>query len=163
MESGQEMSIHFSFEIKSSRRKIAISGVAGLLILLAFLSLPSLLAQSLDVNRAEQEVRQYLKRQLGDQQMAELRSANLNMPDSAMASRWYDQHKRIENLEFVSVQVGRLPYLPFSSSRMFVVKAVLRDVDNSEHTRYFSLSARSKLYHVFWVTEQSSLLWLLTF
>ncbi|TAN42453.1 MAG: hypothetical protein EPN25_03175 [Nitrospirae bacterium] len=157
------MGIRFRFELNAGRRRFVLFGAGGLLALLAFLSLPSLLAQSLDAGRAKQEVRQYLKRQLGDKQLAELRAAGLVVPDHAMASRWAEQHKRIDNLAFASLKVGRLPYLPFSSGRVFMVKAVLRDVDNTEQTHFFSLSSRHRLYDFFWVTEQSRLLWLLAF
>ena len=155
--------MRFRFEIDAGRRRVAIFGSAGLLALLAILFAPSLLAPSLDAGRARQEVLKYLRQQLGAAQLTELRSSKLAVPDSAMSARWQGQQSQIDGLEFVSVEVGRLPYLPFSSSRMFMIKAVLKDTDGGQYDRYFSMSARSRLYDFFWVAEQSRLLWLLAF
>ena len=152
------------FELRLSRGTIAVSGIAGLVVMLGILSLPSFFAASLDAMRAEHEIRFYLKRQLSSQLMADMQAAGVSAPDAATAARWQAGYERIDRLEFASLKVRRFIFVPpFTSHRLFVVRAVIREGKQGDRARYFSFSARNKFFDVFWVAEQSKLMWLLSF
>jgi hypothetical protein len=130
---------------------------------LAIFSLPSFFAASLDSKRAQKEIKHYLKWQLSSHQMASLQTAGVSSPDAETAMRWQEGFEYVDHLEFVSVKVRHFLFVPpFTSSRMFVVKVVLRDTKQQVQTRYFSLSARTKFFDVFWTAEQSRLMWMLS-
>jgi hypothetical protein len=153
----------FHFNLHLNRRVITIGGAAGLMLMLTIVSLPAFLAASLDPQRAQEEIRQYLQWQLSIQQMAEMRGAGLTSPDAEMAKLWQEQSAFIDQFEFVSVRVRHFLFVPpFTSHRMFLVKIVIRDPKQRQETRYFSLSARNRFYDVFRVAEQSKLMWLLS-
>lgn len=154
------MPLHFNLDLKFNRKTLTITGIAGVIILLGICALPQLLAASLDEDRAKKEVHAYLKRDLSNRLMAELQAGGARMPDRATAQGWEDAYKRLDRTEIVSVKIGRFLFVPpFSSSRMFIVKAEIRSPDQREETRYFSLSARSKFFDVFWVSEQPRWMW----
>jgi len=70
---------------------------------------------------------------------------------------------KFDQLQFVSVQIRYFIFVPpFSSSKLFMVKTVLRDAKQCEQTRYFSFSARNKFFDVFWIAEQSRFMWMLS-
>lgn len=153
----------FQLNLKLNRRTITVSGIAGLIMLFCIFSLPSFFAASLDAGRAQKEIRHYLKWQMSFQRMRDLQAAGLSSPDAETAKAWQADFEYIDQLEFVSVRVGHFLFVPpFTSSRMFVVKVVLRDTKQQHQTRYFSLSARNKFFDVFWVAEQSRWMWVLS-
>jgi hypothetical protein len=157
------MTMTFHFNIKLNRWTITISGVIGFLLIVGVFSLPSFLAGSLDRERAQQEIRHYLKWQAGNQLMSEMRAAGLRSPNAEQARRWQERSKYIDQLEFVSVEIRRFLFVPpFTSNRLFLVKVVSRDTGQQERTRYFSLSSRNRFFSVFLVTEQSRLMWALS-
>jgi hypothetical protein len=153
----------FHLNLKLNRRTITLSGISGLIVLFCIFSLPSFLAASLDAGRAEKEIRHYLRWQMSSQQMRDLQAAGLSLPNTEMAEKWKANLEYIDHLEFVSVKIGRFLFVPpFTSSRMFVVKVVLRDAKEQYESRYFSFSARSKFFDFFWVAEQSRWMWILS-
>jgi len=132
-----------------------------LLVIIFFM--PSFFAASLDPARAEKDIRHHLKSQLSSRYMAELQAVGLSSPDVETATRWQADFEYIDQLEFASVQIRHFIFVPpFSSSRFFLVKVVLRDAKQREQTRYFSFSARNKFFDVFWVAEQSRFMWMLS-
>jgi hypothetical protein len=152
-----------NFTLKLTRKTIAVSGIGALVIMLALLSLPSFFAISLDPARAEKEIRHYLRMQMASRQMEEMEATGLRSPDAAMAERLQAGFKHIDGLEFVSVEIRHFLFVPpFTSYRMYTVKVVTRDADRHEQTRYFTLSARSKFFDVFWVAEHSRPIWFLS-
>jgi hypothetical protein len=153
----------FRLDFRLDRRTITVTGSGGLLLLFCIFSLPSFFAASLDPQRAEKDIRQHLKWQLSSRYMADLRAAGLGSPDVETATRLKADYEYINRLEFASVQIRHFIFVPpFTSSRLFVVKAVLRDAKHREQIRYFSFSARNKFFDFFWVAEQSRFMWLLS-
>ncbi len=150
----------FQVHLRLNRKTVTLRGAIGLIVLLGILLVPQLLAAKLTVERAESEIRKYLRFQTGQSQMAELRASGLDVPDAHTASRWKADFDRLDRLEFVSLKVRRsLLTSPLSSSRVFVAKATLRKPDRSGETRYFSLRADSRLFDFFWVVERSRWAW----
>lgn len=142
---------------------VSIAGAAGLLAMACLFSLPVLLATPLSRERAEREIRQHLKWQLSLELSAKTKAAGLASPDARLAEDWHAHSRRLDGLEFVRLEIKRFLFVPpFSSSRMYVAKVASRDAERQERTRYFSLSARSRRYDVFWVAEQPWLMWLLS-
>lgn len=126
-------------------------------------SLPSFFAASLEPARAEKEIRHYLRSQLSSRFIREIQKAGLSSPDFEMSARLQAGYKYIDQLKFVSVEVDHFLFVPpFTSHRLFVVKAVICDASQREQTRYFSFSARNKFFDFFWVTEQSRFIWMLS-
>jgi hypothetical protein len=153
------MTMTFHFNIKLNRWTITIGGVIGFLLLVGISSLPSFLAGSLDRERAQQEIRHYLKWPAGNQLMSEMRAAGLRSPNAEQAQHWKERAASIDQLEFVSVEIRRFLFVPpCASSRMFLVKVISRDADQQEPTRYFSLSSRNRFFNVFLVAEQPRLI-----
>ena len=153
----------FRFNLRFNRRTITFGGIGGLILLVGIFSIPSFFAASLTPERAQKEIRQYLKVQLSSRFMREMQTTGLSSPDFQMATRLQAGYEQIDQLKFVSIEVDRFVFVPpFTSHRLFIVKAVTRDVDQQEQTRYFSFSTRNKFFDFFWVTEQSRLMWMLS-
>ncbi len=96
--------------------------------------------------------------------MQKLKAAGQSVPDYSTASKWEKELTDINQMEFVSIEIRHfLIAPPTSSTRIFMVKAVMRDADKNESTRYFSLSARNRFFDFFWVNEHSRWKWLLSF
>ncbi len=132
-------------------------------MLVIIFSLPSFFAASLEPARAEKGIRQHLRQQLSSRYMTDLKAAGLSSPDFETATRWKAGYDDIDRLEFVSVQIKHFMLVPpFTSSRLFVVKAVIRDSQQRQQIRYFSFSARNKFFDFFWVAEQSRFMWILS-
>jgi hypothetical protein len=143
-----------------SRRKIIATGIAGLVLLFAVFSLPNLLAASLKPQQAEKWIRHYLKQNAMGKNMQDLKAAGQNSPDLRTASKWEKDLNRIEQMEFISIEIRHfLVAPPTSSTRIYLVKTVIRDSDKNEKTRYFSLSARNRFFDFFWVNEHSKWKW----
>ena len=84
--------------------------------------------------------------------MEQLKAAGLNTPDAKIAKRWQTDLNRIEQMEFISTEIRHfLVAPPTSSTRIFMVKAVIRDTNKNENIRYFSLSARNRFFDFFWL------------
>lgn len=150
----------FHLRLTLNRKTITLSGVVGLIVLIGFLCLPLLFAPRLSAKRAEVEIRKCLRFQTGQSQMAQLKASGLNVPDANMASRWKADFDRLDRLEFVSLKIKRSLFSsPLSSSRVFVVKVTLREPEETSQTRYFSLSADSKLFDFFWTVERPRWVW----
>jgi hypothetical protein len=153
------MRLHFSLTL--SPQSFRIKGLLALLIVVGIFMLPHFFASSLDEKRAIEEIRQYLKRQHANDLLEEVKASGKESPDLPMAQRWEEQSTRSGAIEFSSVEINRFVIVPpFTSFRMFVVKAVMRFEEEPEETRYFTLSSRSKLFDVFWVSELSWIFWL---
>ncbi|NIT13696.1 MAG: hypothetical protein GTN99_05480 [Candidatus Dadabacteria bacterium] len=147
-----------------SRKGIIASGIAGLVVLFTVFSLPNLLAASLSPVQAEKWIRYYLKQYAMGKNMQQLKKSGMSSPDFITASKWEKDLSSINQMEFVSIEISHfLVAPPTSSTRIFMVKAVIRDSDGRESTRYFSLSARNRFYDFFWVNEHSKWKWYLSF
>lgn len=154
----------FYFNLTITPKGIAITGVGVLLLLIALFSLPNLLAESLEPGRAEQWIRSYLKKGAGIQHREALAATGKNVPDRAMAEQWQADYQRIDQTEFLSVEVKHfLVAPPGASSRIFVARVVLKEPDADPQTRYFSLSAENNLFDFFWVNEHGRLMWTFAF
>ncbi len=94
--------------------------------------------------------------------MDELRASGSTLPDAGTARRWKEDLERLDRIDLRSVEVRHFLLVPpFTISRMFVVKAVFQDGNGEKRTRCFSLSAESRFFDFFWVSEQASWVWLL--
>ena len=156
--------VRFRLNVDAGRRTLVFGGVGGLALLLALFIGPALLAASLDPARAEKAIRTYLERQQRQHQLAELRANGLTVPTRGMAERWQGEMRRLEETTFVSTEVKHFLFAPpTSATRIFVVKALLRDGGGGERTHYFTLSAENRFFNVFWVNETSRTLWLFAF
>jgi len=153
--------MQFTFSINFNRNTILFSGLLGLVLLVAFFSVPQLFAESLDSDRAKDWIRRHLKVNIMMRHMQEMKTAGMESPDKNMAERLNAELEQFERTQFVSVEVKHFLFVPtlITSSRMFVVKAVLRPENKKEETHYFSLSARNNLFDFFWVAEQSQWMW----
>ena len=82
----------------------------------------------------------------------------------AAGQRLKNDLQKIDHIPFVSLEIGHLIFVPtfITSSRVYVAKAVFRDEDGAERTRYFSLTARNNFFDFFWVNEHSRLIWWFT-
>jgi phage-related protein len=146
-----------------NRKAVAASGITGLVLLFAIFSLPNLLAASLGPKQAEKWIRQYLKQHTMGSNMEQLKAAGLNTPDEQIAKRWQADLNHIDQMEFISIEIRHfLVAPPTSSTRIFMVKAVIRDSDKNENIRYFSLSASNRFFDFFWVNEHSKWKWFLS-
>ncbi|NIP38271.1 MAG: hypothetical protein GWO07_03610 [Candidatus Dadabacteria bacterium] len=147
-----------------SRKGIAASGIAGLVLLFAIFSLPNLLAASLSQEQAEKWIRYYLKQHAMGRNMQQLKADGQSSADYKTASKWEKELNRIDRMEFVSIEIRHfLVAPPTSSTRIYMVKAVIRGADKKESTRYFSLSAQNNFFDFFWVNEHSRWKWFLSF
>jgi len=124
----------------SGRRAIAVSVVFAVLLLSSWIAIPYLLERSLfslTPEEAEEGIRLYLLIEAADQYLVD-EDGNPGVPDREMALRYEEEVDRIDNLEFVSVEVRRTiipPHLRRGRPH-FVVKVVIRDRENIQ-TRYF--------------------------
>lgn len=130
----------FRTKIVSGRRAIAASGVFAVLLLSGWIAIPYLLDHSLyslTPEEAEEDIRLYLLIEAAEKYLVD-EDGNMGVPDREAALRYEEEVDRIDNLEFVSVEVRRTiipPHLRRSRPH-FVVKAVIRDRENIQ-TRYF--------------------------
>lgn len=148
----------FRVALSSGHRSITVRGVPAVILLLGILVLPYLLAGSLEPEEAERRIREYLLREVTWQQMAELESGGASVPDRETALRWEEQVNRVNDLEFVSVEVKRAILVPPLRRRTsFVAKAVFRDENRRVQTRYFWFNGTSSSS----VREGSKLEWYL--
>lgn len=152
------------FNLTITPKGIAITGMGALLLLMALFSLPNLLAESLEPARAEQWIRGYLKKEAGARHREALLAAGGTVPDRPMAEQWQAEYRRIDQTQFLSLEVKHfLVAPPGAISRIFVAKAVMQVPDADPQTRFFSLSAESNLFDFFWVNEQNRLMWAFSF
>lgn len=156
--------MEFKLNFELNRKRITISGIAGLLILFAVFSLPNLLAASLDQRQAERWIRQYLKKQVSDYYMSDVAKSSMRLPDRAMAERWESDINNIDSINFSSLEIKHfLVAPPTATSRIYVARVVLQDPDGNEEIRYFSLSAENRFFDFFWVNEHSRWMWTFSF
>jgi hypothetical protein len=85
------MTMTFHFNIKLDRWTITIGGVIGFLLVVGIFPLPFFLAGLLDRERAQQELRHYLKWRAGNQLMSEMRAAGLRSPNAEQAQHWKER------------------------------------------------------------------------
>lgn len=110
------------------RRATTVRGIPAIILLVSIIALPYLLGGSLEPEEAERRVREYLLREVTYQQLAELESSGADTPDERMALRWKEQIDRVNNMEFVSVEVKRAVLVPpFRRRTNFAVKVVVRE------------------------------------
>lgn len=70
--------------------------------------------------------------------MSERQNSGTDVPDKETALRWEEQIDRINNTEFVSVEVKRAILVPpFRKRTNFVVRATVCDEEQHNQTRYF--------------------------
>jgi hypothetical protein len=153
--------MQFTLSLNFNRSTIIFSGLLGFILLIAFFSIPQLFAESLDSDRAKDWIQRHLKTKIALRHMEEMKAAGAKSPDKSMAERLNAELEQFKRMQFVSVEVKQFLFVPtlITSSRMFVVKAVLRLDNKTEETHYFSLSARNNLFDFFWVAEQSQWMW----
>ncbi|MDA0691020.1 MAG: hypothetical protein O3A78_02770 [Nitrospinae bacterium] len=153
--------MQFTFSLNFNRSTILFSGLLGLILMVAFFSIPQIFADSLDSERAKDWIRRHLKTNIALRHMQEMKAAGLKSPDKNMAERLNAELEQFERTQFISVEVKHFLFVPtlITSSRMFVVKTVLRPENKKEETLYFSMSARNNLFDFFWVAEQSQWMW----
>lgn len=143
-----------------SRKGFIASGIAGLILLFAVFTLPNLLAPSLQPKQAEKWIRQYLKQYAMGKNIEQLKAGGQTSPDLKTSLKWERDLNRIDRMEFISLEIRHfLVAPPTSSTRIFMVKTVIRDSDKNENIRYFSLSARNRFFDFFWVNEHSKWKW----
>lgn len=148
------------FTILIGRGKIVFMGLGGFILISALLSLPTFFAETLDAERAEEWIRKYLKKEVTNRFTHVLKNDGSNPSDVEAAQRLKDDMDRIDQTVFISVKVNRFLFTPpFTTRRMFVVKAVLRSSEGTEETRFFTLSAENRFFDFFWVNEYSRWMW----
>lgn len=148
--------MRFDSTLNLNRKGLMASSLGGLILLFTIFSLPTLLAASLEPDQAEKGIRYYLKHDAMAEHLEQLKVAGLNSPNRKIAERWENDLKYIEQMEFISLEIRHFLFAPpTSSTRIFMVKAVLRDTENHERVCYFSLSARNRFFDFFWVNEHS--------
>lgn len=153
------MRLHFSLTL--SPHGIRFKGLLALIVMMGIFTLPHLFASTLDEEKAVKEIRRYIQQQHANQLLEEVEASGRESPDFPIAQRWEEQSTRTKQTEFLSVDINHFVFVPpFTSSRMFVVKAVIRFEEEPEETRYFTLSTRSRFFEVFWVSEHSWIFWL---
>ncbi len=132
-------------------------GIYGIIFLGVLLSLPYLFSSSLTPEDAKRGIREYLLWKLSQQQLAELKSSGMRVPDTRMALRWKEQTEQVHDTEFLSLEVKRALLVPPLRKRTnFVVRAVIRDTKQQTQTRYFWVNG---LISVLNVRESSKLAW----
>ncbi len=118
---------------------MAVSGVFAIILLSGWLAIPYLLDYSLfsiTPEEAEEGIRLYLLSEVTDQYLVD-EDGNMGIPSRETALRLEEEVDRVNNLEFVSVEVRRTIIPPhLRRSTHFVVKAIIRDRENIQ-TRYF--------------------------
>jgi hypothetical protein len=132
----------FRTRIASRRRTITVSGVPAIILLLGILILPYLWDGSLEPEEAEEAIRLYLLSEVTDQYLVEREDSSIGIPNREMGLRYEEEVDRVNNLEFVSVEVRRTIIPPHLRRSMhFVVRAVIRDQKQHTETRYFWLNS----------------------
>jgi hypothetical protein len=144
-----------------NRKILVISSFISLIILIVIFSLPNLLAASLEPKQAEDWIRIYLKKKVSAEYVEQVKNSGLNLPSTELAERWQNDIKNIEDMDFESLEIRHfLIAPPTSSTRIYVVKAIIMGLNDKKHTRYFSLTARNRYFDFFWVSEHSKWMWL---
>ncbi len=74
--------------------------------------------------------------------MAVLKEKGMKVPDVEMAKQWKEEIDRVNNLEFISVNIGRpIPDILFNpATPTYVVRVVLSDKEHQDDPRYFWIS-----------------------
>ena len=130
--------IRVCFGYRRSRVFILLSGsvVLGVVVSILFN-----LSSTLPREEAEQRVRGLLAREITQKYMSVVTRNQGALPDADSARQLEKELRRIRELEFVSVDVGKLvpsillrPHMP-----THVVRVVLRDKDRQYPPRYFWL------------------------
>ena len=117
---------------------IAGYGWSGIILLIGVFGLPYVFSASLDPSLSEKEIRRYLAWRMTQDQMSVLQVGGRKLPDRAMALKWEEQHGKLDALEFVTLEIKRAWLrVPFRRRTNFVVRAVTRDEDGTERTRYY--------------------------
>ena len=120
--------MRFDSTLNLNRKGLMASSLGGLILLFTIFSLPTLLAASLEPDQAEKGIRYYLKHDAMAEHLEQLKVAGLNSPNRKIAERWENDLKYIEQMEFISLEIRHFLFAPpTSSTRIFMVKAVLRD------------------------------------
>ena len=129
----------FRTRIASRRRTITVTGVPAIILLLGILVLPYLWDYSLEPEEAQEAIRLYLLGEVTDQYLVEHEDGSIGIPNREMGLRYEEEVDRVNNLEFVSVEVRRTIIPPhLRRGTTFVVKAVIRDPQEQHtKTRYF--------------------------
>jgi len=118
---------------------------------------PLSLLELTDPEDAKRGIREYILWKLSQQQLAELKSSGMRVPDTRMALRWKEQTEQVHDTEFLSLEVKRALLVPPLRKRTnFVVRAVIRDTKQQTQTRYFWVNG---LISVLNVRESSKLAW----
>jgi len=130
----------FRTRIVLPRSTITVSGVSAIIVLLGILILPYLWDDSLEPGEAEEAIRLYLLVEAADRYLVEREDGSTGFSNRQMGLRYEEEVDRVNNLEFVSVEVKRTIIPPhLRRSTHFVVKAVIRD-QGQIVTRYFWLN-----------------------
>lgn len=135
---------------------LIVISLSGLVILLAVFSLPNLLAAPLEPEQAERWIRHYLKKRLSGNYVEQLRSSGMRVPDTGMAEQWENELRDADSIEFESLEIRHfLVAPPTSSTRIYLVKVVIKGSNDERNSRYFSLTAKNRFFNFFWVNEHS--------
>jgi hypothetical protein len=128
----------FRTKIVFRRSTITVSGVSAIVLLLGILVLPYLWDGSLEPEEAEEAIRLYLLGEVAEQYLVEREDGSTGILNREVGLRYEEEVDRVNNLEFVSVEVRRTIIPPhLRRSTHFVVKAVIRDQEQHTETRYF--------------------------
>ena len=126
------------FDNRRKRLSIALSG--GLLFGVALLVLLNL-SSTLSSEEAETRVRTFLARKVTQKYMPLVMNRQGKQPDVDSARQMEKELRRIRDLKFVSIDVGRLipDFLLRPHRPTYIVRVVLRDGDGRHPPRYFRL------------------------
>lgn len=151
-------------DILLNRKILVFSSLSGLVLFIALFSLPNLFAASLKPEQAERWIRHYLKMKLAQEYVEQVKKSGFNPPDAVLAEQWNKDIRKSENVVFESIEVSHfLIAPPTSSTRIYVVKTVIKGKDEQRKTRYFSLTSKNRFFDFFWVNEHSRWMWLFSF
>lgn len=148
------------FSLALTPRGLKLAGVGSLALVAGIFALSFVMAGTLEPEEATHHIRRCLERDLMQRHLAELQAGNLKTPDAAMGQRWADDFRALANATVSSVEIrGSLLNNPFVTDRVFIVKAILRDEQGAEQTRYFRLRTGGRFIGVLWTTESSIWAW----
>lgn len=155
--------MEFRSTLDTKKKRFAYTGLGALFLIIFILFLPSFFVVSLEPEIAKKEIQLYLARVAVSQYMEGRPAAGTTEPDIPALRKMSEEQQKIKQTQFVSVEIKN-PFLypPFISSRVYIVKVVLREGNEPDVTRYFTISTRNKLVNYYWVDEKSEIWWFLS-
>lgn len=152
------------FKAGINSRIIIVISLSGLIMFFVIFSLPNLLVASLEPDQAEKWIRHYLKKRLSYAYLDQLRNSGLSLPGRELAEQWGNDLRSADIIVFESLEIRHfLLAPPTASTRIYMVKVVLKGSNDERNTRYFSLTAKNRFFDFFWVNEHSKWMWKFSF